>query len=154
MVPVPVAPGIVYKTSGGCRAFQSSCRLLSRSYSLSLSLLLWLSICSLSYLHASLLVRETVHASPSLLRFLSLFVLSPMPLPILFLQQPDARQQGRLYVLPSLSVARLARRFSIYFRISPRATRCNPAPRALSQCNTIKSKLPTSCHWSDPGVCA
>jgi len=91
------------------------------------------------------------------------FFLFSLP-PTLFLQQPDARQ-GRLYVLPSLSVARLACRFSIYFRISPRATRCNLPSRSLSLSlslprNVIRSNrnsrsavtdpIPVSAHASHP----
>lgn len=41
-----------------------------------------------------------------------------------------------MYVLPRLSVARLPRRFPIYFRISPRAMRRDPAARSR---NAIRS---------------
>lgn len=62
--------------------------------------------------------------------------------------QPDARQQGRLYVLPRLSVARLPRRFPIYFRILPLATRrdvTRPGLCALAmQYDQIEA--PISCH--------
>lgn len=134
------ASGIVYKTSGSCHAFQSSSGLLSRFHPPSsfptlvsfvpLTLFAFLSL----YPKSGFLLLSFPSLSPSL-RF------SPPSL-IVYRRRPDARQQGRLYVLLRLSVARLPRRFPIYFRILPLATRRDVTRPgcALSQCNTIKSK--------------
>lgn len=141
------ASGIVYKTSGGSatlfKAPQDSCpgSILHRLSLLWSRLLSFLS----SPLAFFILKREREKVFSLMLLTLSQF--SPS-FPIVYRRQPDARQQGRLYVLPRLSVARLPRRFPIYFRILPLATRRDVTRPgcALSQCNTNQIEAPISCH--------
>jgi len=72
--------------------------------------------------------------------------------PIVYRRQPDARQQGRLYVLPRLSVARLPC-FPIYFRILLLATRCD-ATRLCAR-NAIRSnRNPDILSWAHTLICA